>query len=308
MAIKDVQYPSSNQRDTIHGWIYTPITPPRAIVQIVHGFGEHSRRYLHMILTLLDMGYIVVANDHVAHGKTAQFNDTWGDPGDKGFMTTVEDEHTLRHMVEEAYPGLPYIMFGHSWGSMIGRAYAEKYHDDMAGLALCGIASQMPSAENIDREKIHADIAAGKGPEPGLEYMGALFEGTTERYENPGPNDWIARSAEVVADHAADPNNLSSPATIQLMADFVDMYDHIMSDGWADAIPTDLPVYIIAGDGDPVANYGEGAYHVANLLQNRGNRHVTTRVYSGYRHEVHNEPEIREQVEAELIQFIEGTL
>lgn len=309
MAIQDISFPSYNGEDNIHGWIYTPIVKPRGIVQIVHGFGENSRRYMHMIYKMIDAGFIVCADDHVAHGKTAEAGNSWGHPGDKGYITTIEDENTLRKMVEEQYPGLPYFMFGHSWGSMIARGYAGKYSAGMSGLILCGVASQMSSVDNMDRGAIKADIAAGNGREPGLAYMGALFAGLTDRYDNPnGPNDWIARSAEVVADHAADPYNLKQPATIQLMADFVDMYDHIMSTEWAESVPVELPVYIIAGDGDPVANYGEGAYHVHNMLWNTGHRKVRTHVYPGYRHEIHNEPEIRDQVVDEIIEFIDSAL
>ncbi len=61
-------------------------------------FGEHSRRYFHMIVKFMDAGYIVAADDHVGHGKTAMYNDTWGDWGDAGFHTMMEDEHKLKEM------------------------------------------------------------------------------------------------------------------------------------------------------------------------------------------------------------------
>lgn len=309
MAIYDLSYPSFNGKDAIQGWIYTPLNKPKGIIQIVHGFGEHSRRYLHMILTFLDADFVVCANDHVGHGLTAKVNDSWGYPGDKGYMTTIEDEHTLRKMAEEKYPGLPFIMFGHSWGSLIARGYGAKYGSDMKGLILCGIASQIKSIEEMDGEQIHQDIIAGKGQEPALEYMAQLFAGMTDRYENPnGPNDWIAKSDEVVADHAGDPNNLQKPATVQLMADFVDLYNDVMGPQWAGKISKDLPVHIIAGDGDPVANYGEGAYYVLNRLYQAGHRKVTAKVYPGFRHEIHNEPEIRDEVEWDLVEYIDSLL
>ena len=53
MALHEIRFPSANGRDQIHGWIYAPATTPRAIVQIAHGLGEHSRRYLHLISALL---------------------------------------------------------------------------------------------------------------------------------------------------------------------------------------------------------------------------------------------------------------
>src|SRR5699024_1089650 len=87
-----------------------------------------------MILTLNEAGFVVAADDHVGHGKTAFDSGNWRDWGDKGHMTMAEDEHTLRGIVQEAYPDIPYFMFGHSMGSMIARIYAAKYGEGMTGL------------------------------------------------------------------------------------------------------------------------------------------------------------------------------
>ena len=77
MAIHEVEFKSFNEIETVKGWIYTPIREPIGVVQIVHGDGEHSRRYLHMILTLNEAGFVVAADDHVGHGKTAYDSDNW---------------------------------------------------------------------------------------------------------------------------------------------------------------------------------------------------------------------------------------
>ena len=111
MAFQEISFQSFNQKDTIKAWIYTPIRKPRGIVQLVHGFGEHSRRYLHMILKLNEAGFVVAADDHVGHGKTAYDSGNWSDWGDKGYMTMAEDEHTLRKIVQEQYPDVPYFRF-----------------------------------------------------------------------------------------------------------------------------------------------------------------------------------------------------
>ena len=72
-------------------------------------------------------------------------------------------------------------------------------------------------------------------------------------------------------------------------------------------VPKNIPVYLISGDQDPCGNYGEGLYHVANLLARSGHK-TTTRAYTGYRHEIHNELAIRDEVEDGLIAFAESTL
>lgn len=125
--LHEVSFPSFNGRDQVQGWIYVPACEPVGVVQLVHGFGEHSRRYLHMIVALMEAGFVVAADDHVGHGKTAMENDTWGDWGDAGCHTMMEDEHSLKELVAEKYPDLPYFMFGHSMGSMIARDFAAKY-------------------------------------------------------------------------------------------------------------------------------------------------------------------------------------
>ena len=102
----------------------------KELLQVIHGFGEHSRRYFHMIVNLW-MQYIVAADDHVGHGKTAMYNDTWGDWGDAGFHTMMEDEHKLKEIVSKMYPNLPYFMFGHSMGSFITRDFAANMEKNL---------------------------------------------------------------------------------------------------------------------------------------------------------------------------------
>jgi Lysophospholipase len=306
MAIHEIDYPSFNGRDNIQAWIYVPIRKPRGIVQLVHGFGEHSRRYLHMILALNEAGFVVCANDHVGHGKTALVNNSWGDWGYKGYMTTAEDENTLRSIVCEKFPGLPYFMFGHSWGSMIARNYAANFGEGMTGLVICGTCGIMDvsALESVLKEQLDA----GKGAEANIEYLGSMFAGMTDRYENPQtPNDWISGDPDVVIDHATDPFNSFAAPTNQSLYDFVSLIRVITGPDWAAKVPAALPVYNIAGDMDPVGSYGEGVYMVSNWLAGTGHK-VLTRLYSQHRHEIHNDRDIRDQVVNGIIDFFNSLL
>ncbi|MCC3353967.1 hypothetical protein LLE97_05475 [Holdemanella biformis] len=76
---------------------------------------------------------------------------------------------------------------------------------------------------------------------------------------------------------------------------------------WAKKVPTKLPIYNIAGDQDPVGEYGLGVCQVSNWLVETGH-HVTTKLYSGYRHEIHNYAEIKNEVEAGIIEFMNSNL
>ena len=307
MSIREISFPSANGRDTIKAWAYTPLGKPRAVLQLIHGFGEHSRRYLHMISKFQAAGFVVYADDHIGHGKTGYDGGTLGDPHSGGYMTYLKDEKSLHDIARADYPQLPYFVFGHSWGSMLGRAYAALYGEDLAGLMLCGLVSQFKGCEReYDDPGIRAALAADPY-QPSGEWFGKVFTGMTDRIENPnGPADWIAVNPDIVADHGGDMFN-TFDTTLELVWDLVELYHFIENPEWAAMVPSGLPVYLISGDQDPCGNYGEGLYHVANLLAESGNR-VSVKAYSGYRHEIHNELELRDEVEAGLISFAEGVL
>lgn len=309
MALHETPFTSTNGRDEIQAWIYEPTTPARAIVQIVHGLGEHSRRYLHLITALLDAGFVVAADDHAGHGRTAMLSGVWQDAGEDGASVVVEDEQQLRQIVTERHPDLPYVVFGHSWGSMIARSLATTHPQGLAGLALCGVAASMKGMRNPHvRDALDAAIAERGGQALDSDNLtAAMFEGFLDRFgEGAGPTDWVASDPQVVADHAVDPyNNFGAPMTLRFGRSFIELYDRANAEGWMSPVSTELPVLLLAGDQDPVADFGHGAYVVANSLWDAGFRDVRTRVYTGMRHEVHNEPATRTEVEAEIIAFVE---
>ena len=85
--LHEISFPSSNDRDQVTGWVYVPACEPEGVVQLVHGFGEHSRRYLHMIVALMDAGFIVAADDHVGHGADRHRERHLGRLGRRGTAT-----------------------------------------------------------------------------------------------------------------------------------------------------------------------------------------------------------------------------
>lgn len=304
--LHEFTFPSYNQRDQVFAWVYAPASKPKGIIQLVHGFGEHSRRYLHMIARFVEAGYIVAADDHVGHGRTAIDNDTWGDWGHAGFQTMVEDEHALKAEVEKLYPGLPYLMFGHSMGSVITREFMARWGEELTAATICGTCGDFPTAEA--EALLKADIEAGKADETDATALGVAMGWMGERCgEIKYGNEWICHDPYVQADHAADPfDAFTKPTTNESFLYFLQMIDDVKGEGWAKQVPADLPVYSIAGDQDPFGSYGEGPYLVSNWLIKTGHTDVTTKVYSGYRHEIHNYPEIRDQVVQGVVDFFDA--
>ena len=304
--LHEIKFASSNGRDEVTGWIYVPACVPTGVVQLVHGFGEHSRRYFHMIVALMDAGFIVAADDHVGHGATAIANDTWGDWGDAGPHTMMEDEKLFHDCVVEKYPDLPYFMFGHSMGSMIARDFSAKYGDLLAGAIYCGTTGVFEAT--AEARKMADDLVqAGKAHESDPAVTAKLFGWMFARCEEGVTlgNEWICHDPCVQKDHAEDPFDAFTHPTHNIsMRDFIDMMLCIEGTEWAEKVPTGLPILLIAGDQDPVGCYGEGVYQCANWLHETGHD-VTTQLWSGYRHEIHNYDDIKFDVEETLIEWLE---
>ena len=303
--LHEVNFLSYNERDNVQGWIYVPASKVKGIVQLVHGFGEHSRRYLHMICKMMDAGYIVAADDHVGHGKTAIVNDTWGNWGHNGAQTMMEDEHRLKELVQEKYPDIPYFMFGHSMGSIITRQFIAKYGDELAGAIICGTVGPdaIPCEEGI--KQLKPLVEAGKGDEADPELLGALLGGLFARIEEVKlGNEWICHDEYVQLDHANDPfDAFTRPTSNEALLQFIEMIDEVKGTEWAAKVPAALPLYNIAGDEDPCGSYGEGVKQVTGWLEETGHN-VKTKLYEGYRHEIHNYNDIKDEVETGIIEFM----
>ena len=306
--LHEVSFTSYNERDQVQAWIYVPACKPNGIVQLIHGFGEHSRRYIHMISAFLDAGYIVAADDHVGHGKTAMVNNVWGDWGDKGCHTMMEDEHTLKKIVCDKYPNLPYFLFGHSMGSFITRDFIAKYGNELNGATICGTTGIFRGAKEV-KEKLKEIIDAGHGEESDPNIVDSLMGWMCERCgEVQIGNEWICHDPYVQKDHAQDPfDAFTRPTSNRSIYDFIQMMLTIEGTQWAKKVPKKLPIYNIAGDQDPVGEYGLGVCQVSNWLVETGH-HVTTKLYSGYRHEIHNYREIQYDVYQGIVDFMDEVL
>ena len=202
------------------------------------------------------------------------------------------------------YPGLPYFMFGHSMGSFIARDYITKYGEELDGVTICGTSGVFPGLDN-SIDYIRKLVDAGKGeeadPDVGSVMMGWMFARCDEGVKL--GNEWICHSPYVQKDHAEDPfDAFTKPTSNRSFLDFCGMIECITGPEWAAKVPPELPIYNIAGDQDPVGQYGEGVYQVSNWLTAAG-CDVVTNLYPGYRHEIHNYDDLKDEVEEGIIDF-----
>ena len=109
--------PSSGRVLSYHLW---KPTIPRALLILVHGFGEHSGRYHGFAEALAEQGICVAAPDHWGHGRSG------GRRGDIIDVTQGVND-TLKLTAGVFLPAssqTQYALFGHSFGGLVAIRWA----------------------------------------------------------------------------------------------------------------------------------------------------------------------------------------
>ncbi|MGZ4657563.1 MAG: alpha/beta fold hydrolase [Blastococcus sp.] len=275
----------------------------RATIQLVHGASEHSGRYGRLAAALTAAGFGVWAMDLRGHGRTAESTGIGRFGGGLGVDTVLDDVQALHLVIDDEHPGVPRVLLGHSMGSIIALASAERDGRGLAGLVLSGPVGVAPQLADMVTALEEA-IAAGAG-DNALDALGAFnqpFEPARTAF------DWLSRDAAEVDAYVADPLcGDQIPLTVAYAAG---VFGLSVGAATADAVarlPEGLPVLLLSGERDPVG--GEEAAQVnalAALLRDRG-LPVEQHVYPDARHEVFNETN-RDEVTADLIAWLRALL
>lgn len=273
----------------IQAYQWMPEAAPTAVIQIVHGITDHAERYDQFARYLNRKGYLVVAEDHMGHGKTASLGGTKG-YFDGGWEAAVEDICHLIRRVRGVYPDLPYILLGHSMGSFLVRTILCEYPDiGISGAVLCGTA-WMPEGV-VKAGKAAAGtvcrLSGQRKPSPMLRQL--MFGGYNRRVERVRTShDWLTRDNVIVDAYVADPmcNFAVSGGLVRDMLGGI-LYNQDPVN--LSRMKKDLPVLFLAGGDDPVGNYGEGVRRSAEAFRNAGMKAVEVKIYPLGRHEMLNE-------------------
>lgn len=244
-----------------------PVANPKAVVQLVHGLGEHARRYDHVAVALNRAGYSVYADDHRGHGVTGKrMGETGvskhaGDLGPGGMKATYAQVHQLTGIIKNENPEVPVVLIGHSWGSMIGQWLINHHSADYAAAVLSASTVLLP---------------------------GILPSGGFNKKWDSTPNksgfEWLSRNEEIGRGFALDPLNFVQPAITAFGALQVLHLVQLPSR----KIRKDLPLLLIAGSDDPIG--GErGNKMLANAYRRAGVNDLQVVIYHGGRHEMFNE-------------------
>lgn len=304
LCCEKLTFPSADGIHTVTSYVYTmPGVPVRAVFQLSHGMCEYVERYRPMAAWYAARGIALAGNDHLGHGATAGAGEH-GYYGQKdGRIHLLEDLHTMNGQIRRRFPGTPVFLYGHSMGSFYARRYAVTWPHTIDGAIYSGTAG--PSFTNRAGYLLASLIAAVGGPRYVSPLMVKLnFGGYCKRIEHPASaNDWLSRDPEVVRAYDADPL-CTFQFTASTYREMLATLNAVSTRRWAQSFPKDLPVLFVAGDGDPVGNYGEGVRRVWAMLGDAGVKDLTCQIWEGARHELHNETN-REEVFDYILGWVE---
>lgn len=273
----------------IHGCRWEPQGKPKAVVQIVHGIAEHIERFESFAVYLNSLGYVVVAEDHMGHGRSISEDCPRG-YFHGGWFTAVEDTRVLMKHTMTKYPDIPYILIGISMGSFMVRTLLAKYPDSgISGAVICGTAWQDAAVLRAARGLCGVICRAVDETKPSPILQKMMFGSYNQGIKKPqSPNTWLCRDEDVVRAYDDDPL-CGFTASAGLYRDMLEGIDYIQQPEHIAAMDKSLPVLFIAGDRDPVGSYGKGVSACADAFAGAGMENVTVKLYPGDRHDVLNE-------------------
>jgi alpha-beta hydrolase superfamily lysophospholipase len=240
---------------------WQPSSPPRAVVVIAHGAGEHSGRYGHVATRLVSEGYAVYASDHHGHGRSA---------GSRALVrrmdSAVSDLNSLVTLALEDHPDTDVFLLGHSMGGTIALGYAIDHQDRLRGLILSGPLAALPPVPAPLRMFVRAMSAVAPA-------LPALAVDPTQ----------VSRNSAVVSAYTEDPLVHHGKLPARTVAEIAAAVESFPTTVQAITIPTLIAYGTADGLCPPSGSL---------MLHHRiGAEDKTLKAYEGLYHEIFNEPE-----------------
>lgn len=237
-----------------------PVDSPKAVCLLVHGLGEHCRRYDRVAASFNAAGIALAGFDHRGHGRSQ---------GAKGHIPSIElaldDIDQLLERTASTYPETPLFLYGHSMGGMF-----VLYHAITREPELNGVIATSPH------------LAPGK-PLPALKlslvsFIRKLFPGL--RVNNELDSAYLSHDLSVVDAYRKDP--LVTPLISTSLA-----LDILQTEKWVveHAGAFNHPLLMLQGSEDIFNSPAMTREFAAKVPPDL----VTYLEYDGKYHELHNE-------------------
>ena len=286
---------------TVHCCLWHTEAAPTGIVHLIHGIKEYAARYDQMAHCFNEKGYWVVASDHPGHGDQAE---------DLGYMTggwtaSVKMIRALYKEMHGKHPDVPYFMYGHSMGSFLLTTYLSAYESELSGAVISGTGWQADAvvAAGLLVCKAERRRLGEKAHSPLLQKL--MFGSYNDHFkpEKIGV-EWLS-SDETVGQAYIQDSLCNWLPSVQMCEQMLLGIRWNQKRAHLERIRKDLPLFFIAGQEDPVGNYGNGVLKAVQLFKNAGLEDVVVELYPNMRHECHNEMN-RETVFTDVLNWMDS--
>lgn len=252
-------------------WAADEDPPGVGVIVLVHGMGEHLRRYDHVADALTSAGFVVYGVDHRGHGASLAENDEPGHLGLNGWSALVDDLNLVIDRAKSDHPGLPVMMVAHSMGSFATQQFLLDHGTEVDGVALTGTAA-------LDLLEPALDLTS----ELDLSGFNAPFQPARTDF------DWLSRDEAIVDAYLADPLcgfGIDNGSAKDMFAGARRLADPAQ----LARMPHYLPIYVAVGAKDPVNADLALLWPLVDRYRDAGLSDVTVHVYEDGRHEILNE-------------------
>ena len=245
---------------------WQPSRDPKAVLLVVHGFAEHSGRYMNIVNHFVPKGYTVYGLDHRGHGRSE---------GLRGYVEQfsyyLDDLKTFFDMIRSEHGDAKIFIVGHSMGGTIATAYAVEHQDEFDGLILSGAGLKMGNGS------LRILIPLVRVLSLFLPKMGiTIIDAST-----------ISQDEAVVEAYVNDPLVYWGKIRARLGSELTTAMQKLPHQ----MLKIALPILIMHGTADRLVDPAGSKI----LYEKVGSEDKTLKLYDGFYHEIFNEPG-REQV------------
>ncbi|MBI5975152.1 alpha/beta fold hydrolase [Staphylococcus canis] len=253
------------------------------IIHIFHGMSEHMERYDALVQVLNQNGYHVIRHNHRGHGKEIDSKRGHFDSIAQVVQDAYEIQTTYRSQFEDH---LPYIVLGHSMGSIIARQYLQQHSNEVDGMILSGtgLFPMWQGVFVIPLLKLITLIGSKKRITKWLNYI------MVQQFNKPfkplrTPSDWLSSDESQVDAYVNDPYSgflVSNQLIYSVVKSMIQTGRHRN----IKKIKSDVPILMISGKEDSFGEQGKGVRRLGQKLKKGGIEHITIQLYTNKRHEI----------------------
>lgn len=266
----------------LHTELWRPEGAAKRVVVMVHGGAEHVGRYQRLADELTAAGAIVLGPDHRGQGRSG------GVPGHvESFEAYADDllavlRHHAKLLGDECSPSkIPWFLWGHSMGGLISLTYLLDHQRDFALKGALISAPLLGLTMKVGAIKRFAVLGVAKLL-PRLKVPTGI------------PPEFICRDEAEVERYSKDARRITTVTPRWAIA-----MEDAMARVAREAGRIELPMHWYLGTGDKIVD-PEVTKQVFASMSRASERSQTMKIWPGYYHELHNEPDaLREPVMAE---------